>query len=179
MASRSSPQPRPCWWGAKSTAKVSDPSRPSPPPLPLTPSASPVKTAPEFPEEMFFVVFFFFSLGNSSCFTEPDLFGQGAGAENARRVASPCRGARARCCAPAWHRASPVSPGWRVPGVQSLSAAEPVAEAWDEAAPQLCPFPVPGTAKPWTAELIFHGIPSSTQSIPPSSLHSTARQSRA
>lgn len=63
--------------------------------------------------------------------------------------------------------------------MQSLSAAEPVAEAWDEAAPQLCPFPVPGTAKPWTAELIFHGIPSSTQSIPPSSLHSTARQSRA
>lgn len=51
MASRSSPQPGPCWWGAKPTAEVSDPSRPVPPPPPLTPSASPVKTAPEFPEE--------------------------------------------------------------------------------------------------------------------------------
>lgn len=36
----------------------------------------------------------------------------------------------------------------RVPGVQSPSAAEPVAEARDEAEPQLCPFPISGAAKP-------------------------------
>lgn len=74
----------------------------------------------------------------------------------------------------------PPAPGWRVPGVQSPGAAEPAAEAREEAAPQLCPFPLPGAAKPWAAEeLILRGMPSSTQSIPPSSPHSTARQSRA
>lgn len=63
--------------------------------------------------------------------------------------------------------------------MQSPSAAELVAEARDEAVPQLFPFPVSGAAKPWAAELILHGMPSSTKSIPPSSPHSAARQSRA
>lgn len=74
----------------------------------------------------------------------------------------------------------PAAPRVEGPWSAEPSAAEPVAEAQEGAAPQLCPFPIPGAAKAWAAEeLILHGMPRSTQRIPPSSPHSTARQSRA